>query len=84
MSVNNLTDLQRIFLLKDEIFARMLRYHHSSPLKDMPMTQILLQERQPSELSLYIIREVARQYNEFSCKSQTKLFPFSATLIHAN
>lgn len=48
------------------------------------MTQVLLQERQPSELSLYIIREVARQYNRFKSKSQSKLFAFDATLLNAN
>lgn len=48
------------------------------------MTQILLEERQPSELSLYIIREVARQYNEFSGRNRAEHLPYSATLIHAN
>ena len=48
------------------------------------MTQVLLEDRQPSELSLYIIREVARQYNEFSNRNRAKRLPFGATLIHAN
>ena len=48
------------------------------------MTQVLLQERQPSELSLYIIREVARQYNAFKSKSKNSLFAFDAPLINAN
>ena len=45
------------------------------------MTQVLLQERQPSELSLYIIREVARQYREFKSKRKNNLFAFDASLI---
>ena len=48
------------------------------------MTQVLLQERQPSELSLYIIREVARQYREFKSKRKNNLFAFDASLINAN
>ena len=48
------------------------------------MTQVILQERQPSELSLYIIREVARQYKYFKSKSNKKFFAFDPPLINAN
>lgn len=84
VSVYSMTDLQKIFLFSDKIIVGRGRYHNSSPIKMMPMTQILLEDRQPSALSLYIIREVARQYNECSRKSRSKLLAFNATMFHAN